>query len=344
MARRPWYRRPSRLLPTVALLAGVAVAGATLLSPWPGALAIRALFEHNGRVTAEEMSRHAPESGVTSRLDVDTGAPGSRPFDLFAPAAADPGPRPAVIWIHGGAWISGEKGAVGPYLRLLASEGYVAVGLDYALGPEHVYPDGLRELASTIAAIADDADRYGIDASRIVLAGDSAGANLASQLALLVTDPAYAAEVGIPAPVERGQLRGVVLNCGIYDVSGIPDAPGITGWGFRVALWSYLGERDWSRTAGAEQMSTLDRVTAAFPPTWISGGNGDPLTATQSEPLARRLEELGVVTVPFLFPDDHEPRLGHEYQFELDDQPARGAFDSTIRFLDAAVDGGSREE
>ena len=124
-----------------------------------------------------------------------------------------------------------------------------------------------------------------------------------------------------------------MLNCGIYDVSGIPDAPGIGGWGFRVALWSYLGSRDWADSAGDRQMSTLDVVTADFPATWISGGNADPLTATQSEPLAARLQSLGVDVTTVFYPADHEPALPHEYQFHLDGADAQAALTSTLDFL-----------
>lgn len=86
----------------------------------------------------------------------------------------------------------------------------------------------------------------------------------------MITSSKYAQLIGIEPTLSKGQLRAVILNCGIYDVSGIPNAPGIGGWGFRTALWAYLGERDWSHTPGGEQMSTLDDVTADFPPTWIS--------------------------------------------------------------------------
>jgi acetyl esterase/lipase len=80
-------------------------------------------------------------------------------------------------------------------------------------------------------------------------------------------------------------------------------------------------------------MSTLDYVTADFPRTWISGGNGDPLTATQSKPLAAKLTGLGVDVTPVFYDDDHEPSLPHEYQFHLDYEDAQTALDSTLDFL-----------
>ena len=80
-------------------------------------------------------------------------------------------------------------------------------------------------------------------------------------------------------------------------------------------------------------MSTLDWVTADFPRTWISGGNGDPLTLSQSKPLATKLDGLGVEVETVFYPDDQEPELPHEYQFHLDYEDARTALESTLAFL-----------
>jgi acetyl esterase/lipase len=82
-------------------------------------------------------------------------------------------------------------------------------------------------------------------------------------------------------------------------------------------------------------MSTVDWVTADFPATYISGGNGDGLTWLQSIPMAKRLQELGVEVTPVFWPAPHEPELPHEYQFHLDLPEARKALADTIAFLDA---------
>ena len=81
-------------------------------------------------------------------------------------------------------------------------------------------------------------------------------------------------------------------------------------------------------------MGVLDDVTANLPPTWVSGGNGDPLTATQSKPLAARLSRLGVDVTKVFYDSDTSPALPHEYQFHLDLSEAHAALQSTIEFLD----------
>jgi len=193
------------------------------------------------------------------------------------------------------------------------------------------------QLNDALGYLVDNAAELGIDADRIVIAGDSAGANLTSQLATLTTSPAYAELVGIDPALSPEQLRAVLLNCGIYDVDELSNAPGIAGWSFRIALWAYLGEKDWAHTAGGEQMSTLGHVTGDFPPTWITGGNADSLTDTQSRPLADRLAGLGVKVERLFYAADHEPELPHEYQFHLDYEDARAALAATIAYLDTVT-------
>lgn len=303
------------------------------VNPWPSAMLIRSLFEKGARDTVAEMEPYAPTSGVRAHRDISYGDAGAETtLDVFSPDGATD-PLPTVVWIHGGAWISGDKRDVAPYLRMIAAAGYTTVGLNYSISPEVTFPTALNQLNDALGFLVEHADEYGIDPTRIVLAGDSAGSQFTSQLATLVTSPDYATKVGITPSLTPAQVRAVILNCGIYDVHGIPDAPGIGGWGFRVALWSYLGEKDWSATPGARDMSTIEYVTGDFPTTWISGGNSDPLTDAQSKPLAAKLTGLGVDVTTVFYPKDEEPALPHEYQFHLDFPAAQAALDSTIAFL-----------
>ena len=340
LARRQYAPRRSSFttgaaIGAICLLGGAAaVCAASKLSPWPAALLIRALFDADAKRTVEEMSPYEPAGGVRQTLDVSYGGDGrDTSLDVFAPEATAV-PHPAIVWIHGGAWISGSKEHVRPYARMLAARGYVSIAVNYAVAPERQYPTALAQLNEALAFIVSHAEEFGIDPTRIVIAGDSAGANLASQLAVLTTSRTYAEEVGLQATIPAAHLRGVVLNCGIYDVSGIPALPGIKGWGFRKALQAYLGGRDWSRSRGDEQMSTIDWVTKNFPATWVSGGNGDPLTKKQSARLAAHLAKLGVDVTTVFYADEHEPALPHEYQFHFDFPEARAALESTVRFLD----------
>ncbi|GAB3605857.1 alpha/beta hydrolase [Conyzicola nivalis] len=334
---RPWIRRKRNAIPLALLASGLGVLLVSLVSPWPAALLIRLVFEKGAADTVAEMEPYAPADGVGQHLDVSYADGGAHTtLDVFTPEAGNEA-LPTVVWIHGGAWISGDKRDIAPYARILADRGYTVVTLNYTVSPETTYPTALNELNTALGFLSRNAADYRIDPTRFVIAGDSAGSQFTSQLATVVTNPDYARLLGVDPAIDAEQLRAVILNCGIYDVSGIPDVPGIGGWGFRTALWSYIGDRDWSRHPAGQEMSTVDYVTEDFPQTWISGGNGDPLTATQSRPFASRLEALGVPVTGVFYDTDHAPSLPHEYQFHLDFVDARAALESTVRFLDSVT-------
>jgi len=336
--RRPWTRRRSTKIGLVALIFGLVTTLVWTLSPWPATLLIRALFDKDAVATVDEMEKYATGVALTESLNEQYGdSATTNSLDVYSPAGSS-GPLTTVVWTHGGAWISGDKSNVTPYVRKLAAEGFTVVALNYTVSPEATYPTALNEINDALAYLLDNAARLRIDPDNIVFAGDSAGAQLSAQLATVITNPDYASAVGVTPSLSAEQLAGVVLNCGIYDVSGIPNAPGLGGWGFRVSLWAYLGAKDWSNTPGGEQMSVLDDVTADFPRTWISGGNADPLTASQSRPFAQKLDSLGVDTTTLFYPEEHSEQLPHEYQFHLDFDDARAAFDSTVTFLNSIDD------
>jgi len=312
-----------------AVVAGRIAAGS---SPWPAALLIRSVFDRGAAETRAEFERHPPKGAVDERLDVPYGDDRDMRLDVFGPAGVERA-LPAVVWIHGGAWISGSKDDVAPYLRILAAEGYRAIGLDYTIAPEATYPTAIRQLGAALAYVRDHAAELGVDPKRIVLAGDSAGAQLASQLAVLMTNPEYAALIGMEPALGLKQLTGVILHCGVYDLRRMANLTGIAAWGFKSALWAYTGTRNWSSSYQGTTMSTIDFVTEDFPPVYISGGNGDGLTWIESIPMSQALDRVGVDVTTRFYAADHEPALPHEYQFHLDFAEAQEALQDTLAFL-----------
>jgi len=334
---RPWYRRPSRIVLAVIVVLVVAVLAVTTISPWPSAMLIRSVFEKGGAQTVAEMLPHVPDDPLTEHLDVEYGDHGAdTSLDVFSPQQDD-GPLPTIVWVHGGAWISGSKKDVAPYLRILASHGYTTVGVNYTLGPEGTFPTAVDQLNEALGYLVDNAQDLRIDPDRIILAGDSAGSQLASQLAVLTTNSDYADLLDITPSLQSDQLIGIILNCGVYDMDAMGELTGIDGWGFKVALWAYTGTRDWSTSYEGITMSTIQFVNEDFPPTYISGGNGDGLTWIQSIPMANRLEEVGVDVTKLFWPADHEPALPHEYQFHLDLDDAQTALDRTLSYLETVT-------
>ncbi|GAB3632714.1 alpha/beta hydrolase [Microbacterium shaanxiense] len=332
-AHRRWFKTRVTLAIIIAVALVVAIIGA--ITPWPSAMVIRAVFTQGGDATAAEMDKHVPDTKLTETLDVAYADEGvDTTMDVFTPASAT-GPLPTIVWIHGGAWISGSKENVDPYMRILAAEGYTTIAVNYTLGPEGFYPKAVHQINDALGYIDEHAADLGVDPTQIVLAGDSAGGQLASQMATLITNPEYATIMDITPKMSADQVVATVLNCGVYDLAALAQLDGIVGWGFKSSMWAYAGTKTWAEDSSGATMSTVNWVTEDFPTTYISGGNGDGLTWLQSIPMADRLNELGVDVTTLFWPAPHEPQLPHEYQFHLDMPDAQTALQKTIDFLDA---------
>lgn len=339
--RKKWLWR------TLVVLAGLVVVTVLVftVSPWPSALIIRQVFQDGAKKTAAIMAPYAPTSGVDSVLDVQYATDSAQPhvkasdftqLDVFYPTGTTT-QLGTVIWTHGGAWISGNKSNDRSYFEILASKGYTVVGLNYTYGPEATYPTAVFELNQAHQFLMDNAEKFHIDPSKIVLAGDSAGAQLSSQLAALITNPEFAKEMDFTPALSPEQIQGVVLNCGVYQLTSLIGAKGILGWGDDVSLWAYTGDRDISTSPAMAQMSTINHVTGNFPATFISGGNADPLTAENSKPFAAKLQSLGVNVTELFWPADYTPPLPHEYQFKLNLDAAQTALNETLSFLNERI-------
>lgn len=108
-------------------------------------------------------------------------------LDVYLPDAA--GPRPAVLFIHGGTWRAGSKAHFRSAGARLARSGYVAASINYRLLPDGVFPNNLSDCICALAFLRAHADEYGIDRDRIAVMGYSAGAHLASLVALASDHP-----------------------------------------------------------------------------------------------------------------------------------------------------------
>jgi acetyl esterase len=304
--------------------------GAYVLSPWPSVLLVRYAFDKDSAARNAALEKHLPRD-VTELLDQRYGAAERMQLDVFHPRGGGAAALPTVVWIHGGAFIAGQKEDIAPYLRILAARGYTVVGVGYTTAPTAQYPTPTLEANEALRFLTANAARYRIDTTRLFLAGDSAGGQIASQLAVAIGESAYAASIGFTPSISRAQLKGVVLFCGVYDTSKMTLSGSFGGF-LRTVLWAYFGVKTIANNPTLAQFSVPRHVTPLFPPAFVSAGNADPL-GPQSVAMADAIRAQGVATDTLFFPADHKPPLGHEYQFNLDQDAGREALERLVAFL-----------
>jgi acetyl esterase/lipase len=114
-----------------------------------------------------------------------SGGSAEQSLKMFAPADAKPGDRrPAVLCIHGGAWVAGSAEAFFPHARYFASRGMVAFSINYRLETASGtgLPECLQDCKAAVRYVRAHAAEMGIDPKRVAVLGDSAGGHLAAAL------------------------------------------------------------------------------------------------------------------------------------------------------------------
>jgi acetyl esterase/lipase len=113
-------------------------------------------------------------------------------LDIHFPPESFTGPRPAVVQVHGGGWVVGDKREQGrPLLAHLATRGFVGFNVNYRLSPGATFPDHLVDIKRAIAWIREHAAELRVDAGFIAVTGGSAGGHLAAMAALTAHEPRF---------------------------------------------------------------------------------------------------------------------------------------------------------
>lgn len=311
------------------IVLALAIYVAFQVSPWPNALIIRYGFEQNNAKVNQAMQKYVPTSVTQVENQQYHQGDNDALMDVFYPNNTTT-PLPTIVWVHGGAWVSGNKEDMDNYLQIFAARGFTAVSVNYSIAPEKQYPTPIVQLNEALGYVQQNAKRLNIDPSRIILAGDSAGSQIVAQMANIITSQSYANQIGIQPKLAANNLKAMLLNCGAYDLA-LPDYNGPFGKLLHTVLWAYSGTQNFLQDATLKTASVVNYVTPAFPPSFITAGNVDPLLG-QSTEFAKKLGSLGVPTSTLFYPANHQPQLNHEYQFDLDTPDGQNALNQMVAF------------
>jgi len=241
---------------------------------------------HEARAAFERlMAEFEPPAGTTVRPVTAGGVP--------ALVVSPPDhPEPTVLYLHGGAYVVGSAFGYQPHAGALAAAARTGLLVpDYRLAPEHPYPAAVQDAMSAYRWLLDQ----GVEADRIIVAGDSAGAGLVMSLLLTLKRD------GEPYP------RGAVLLCPWVDLrfrdTTIPgaatpiDAPMATDTEISRCIDAYLG----GHPADDPIVDPLGADLGGLPPILIQAATGDARLA-DAKALAAHAREQGVEASLDLYP------------------------------------------
>ncbi len=290
----------------------------------------------NSHLLAVEVARANFESLYTS-LPIEqvasvahltaTATHGDVPVRLYRPTADDV--SPVVVYLHGGGWQMGSLDSHDGICRAIANaSGYTVLSVEYRRPPEHKFPAAPLDCYGALRWAVENADALRIDPARVAVAGDSAGGNLATAVALQARDhggPALACQV-LVYPATTFDL----------DVGFDPAFEGFVLFRDEVQ-WhknAYFGSEEDAASAHA---SPLNADLAGLPPTLVLTAEYDPL-GVAGVALAEKLAAADVKT-------EHRRYDGmiHGFiQFPGLFEDATAAVEDVAGFLRAHLAGGSR--
>ncbi len=268
-----------------------------------GALIVDNVFR--GLATAGKLhplsrpERHRVE--VLSDIPYQPGEARHHHLDIYRPTGQQ-GKLPIILYVHGGGFRILSKDTHWVMALSFARRGYLVFNINYRLAPEHPYPAAIQDCCAALAWVAQNAHRYGGDIGRLAFAGESAGANLVTALAL-------ATSYSRPEPWAQSiydldlRPRAVLPACGMLQVT---DPHRFRRRKAKIATFIHdrlleVSEAYLGRGAPADALDLADPLvflergtppSRPLPPFFVPVGTKDPLL-DDSRRLKAALDNLG---------------------------------------------------
>ena len=295
-----WRMRRGRLGAVLAVVAALAVAGASVIDA-----RMIAAVEHAGadislldtfgvhvpKYTApDEEATYSTYEGQALRLSI------YRPRESASPA-------PVLVYIHGGGWVAGNLTAQSTDLRWFAEHGWLVVGVDYSLSSadRHLWDVTQAQIGCALGWVVANVPKYGGDPTRLSVSGHSAGGNLAINTAYLSASGRLPSSCGgtMPRVAAVSAVYPVVDPAGFYD--NRDPALGATSRGM---VGAYTGGSPQQFPDRYSRIASDSHITAGAPPTLVILGEADHLvpvdgTYTFVERARAAGVEVELVDVPY---------------------------------------------
>ncbi len=268
--------------------------------------------------------------------DLRYGPDSMHTLDIWRPV--EPGPHPCVLYVHGGGFRILSKNTHWIMALALSRRGYVVCNINYRLAPVHRFPAALHDSCRAWLWMLDHIEAFGGDPTTSVIAGESAGANLAAGVTLASCER-FDGALWTEEVFARGKVPDAVLaSCGMFQVSSPEHL-----WQHKPHFPSWLQDRvievsDGYIPTSADVDTSLmdpllwlearkDALTRALPPFFLPIGTRDPLLP-DTRRMQQALQKLGAKSVATYYPG--EVHAFHAFVWR---QQARQCWTDTHNFL-----------
>ncbi len=235
-------------------------------------------------------SLQAADHRVFNDIEYAVADGNSLKLDLHLPASRQ---APLIVWVHGGAWRAGSKTDMP--LGKLIDQGYGIASVDYRLSVVAPFPAMIHDIKAAIRFLRAQSAEYGYDATRVAVAGSSAGGHLAALVG--VTNGVKALEGTVGTHLDQSSdVQATISLFGASNLMTILSQSKPQGLKMRVpALQLLLGGQPEEKPELAKLASPVEHLDAKDPPLLLIHGDADPqMPPEQSQELAAACKKAGV--------------------------------------------------
>lgn len=200
-------------------------------------------------------------------------------MDVYFPEAG--GPWPAIVYVHGGSWMHGDKSEARMFASLMTAQGYLVVSVNYRLYPAAQFPAMIQDVKCAVRSLRANAVQYNLDPNRIGAVGVSAGGHLAGLVG--TTDASAGWDVGEYLD-QSSRVRAVIAMAGVMDLSrNFPNAD--------IEAMKRIGFGEYN----VVEASPISHVTPDDPPFLLIHGDRDEVVPVeQSQVMYERLVQENI--------------------------------------------------
>jgi acetyl esterase/lipase len=233
--------------------------------------------------------------GVEQRLDVVYARHGARAMrlDLFRPKEISK-PVPAIVVVHGGGWINGDKTRFRALAQALAARGFVTAAIEYRLAGEAGFPAAVQDCNAAIRWLRANARECGLDPDRIGAVGGSAGGHLVGLMAAAPDVREFQATLDGPASGASARVQAAVVMAGPFELATGPIAERSRRDPQQSNTNRWLGKTVDEAPELYRLASPMTHLSAGTPPVLFMSGEYDH--PEQNIASRARLRQLGVTT------------------------------------------------
>lgn len=231
---------------------------------------------------AQAGTEPAPAPSLTVERDIPFATVDGAELKLDAYRPDGPGPLPAILLVHGGGWVKGDKRGLEEDARFFAERGYVGFSVNYRLAPAFRFPAQIEDVKRAVRWVREHAAEYGLDPERIGAFGTSAGGHLVGLLG--VTDGSEGLDGACGDLTISSRVQAVVPYFGPMDLERL-----FSGAARASAALALLGTTCEVDPQACRAASPITYVSPDDPPFLLDHGTRDPLV-----PFAQSLLMLAV--------------------------------------------------